>query len=120
MQFHAMRMVYGMLLNAGIEIHEYSPSFLHSKVAVIDGHWATVGSSNLDPFSLLLAREANVMVEDVHFATDLRRRLVHAMTHEGSWVDPARFARRPWQQRWLDRVSYVLMRLALFLSGNRY
>ena len=50
------------------QIHEYSPSFLHAKVAVIDGHWATVGSSNLDPLSLLLAREANVVVDDARFA----------------------------------------------------
>ena len=60
MQYYASRPVYGALLRAGVEIHEYSPSFLHAKVAVIDGRWATVGSSNLDPLSLLLAREANV------------------------------------------------------------
>lgn len=120
MQFHAMRMVYGMLLGAGIEIHEYSASFLHAKVAVIDGHWSTVGSSNLDPFSLLLAREANVVVDDAHFATELRDKLVHAITHDGQRVDSELYARRPWQQRWLDLMAYVLMRLAVFLSGNRY
>ena len=49
MQYHAARPVYGALLAAGVEIHEYSVSFLHAKVAVIDGRWATVGSSNLDP-----------------------------------------------------------------------
>ncbi|RYF58227.1 MAG: cardiolipin synthase ClsB, partial [Comamonadaceae bacterium] len=63
MQYHAARPVYGALLAAGVEIHEYEPSFLHAKVAVIDAlgdrPWATVGSSNLDPLSLLLAREAN-------------------------------------------------------------
>lgn len=120
MQFHAVRMVYGVLLGAGMEIHEYSPSFLHAKVAVIDGHWATVGSSNLDPLSLLLAREANVVVDDVHFARDLRSRLVHAMDKEGHQVDPARYADRPWYQRLLDRVAFGLMRMAVFLSGNRY
>ncbi|MGB4022922.1 MAG: cardiolipin synthase ClsB, partial [Limnohabitans sp.] len=65
MQYHAARPVYGQLLAAGVEIYEYAESFLHAKVAVIDAHhehpWATVGSSNLDPFSLLLAREANVV-----------------------------------------------------------
>jgi cardiolipin synthase len=60
------------LIEAGIEIHEYGRSFLHAKVAVIDGHWATVGSSNIDPVSLLLAREANVVVEDEAFARELR------------------------------------------------
>ncbi len=120
MQFHAVRMMYGVLLGAGMEIHEYSPSFLHAKVAVIDGHWATVGSSNLDPLSLLLAREANVVVDDVRFAQDLRARLVHAMEHEGHRIDPARYARRPWHQRLLDRVAFGLMRAGVFVTGNRY
>ena len=120
MQFHAVRLVYGVLLGAGVEIHEYSPSFLHAKVAVIDGHWATVGSSNLEPLSLLLAREANVVVDDASFARDLRERLVHAMDHEGTRVDPASYAHRPWQQHLLDWVAFRLMRLGVFLSGNRY
>ena len=120
MQYHAVRLVYGALLQAGVEIHEYAPSFLHAKVAVIDGHWATVGSSNLDPLSLLLAREANVVVDDVHFAKDLRERLVNAMEQEGLRVDPASYAHRPWRQRCLDGLAFGLMRLGLFLTGKRY
>ena len=72
---YATRALYRQLIEAGIEIHEYGRSFLHSKVAVIDGHWATVGSSNIDPVSLLLAREANVVVEDEVFARELRNSL---------------------------------------------
>ena len=124
MQYHAARPVYGALLEAGVEIHEYAPSFLHAKVAVIDAlgdkPWATVGSSNLDPLSLLLAREANVVVEDAAFATDLRQRLVHAMQHAGRRMDPARYAGRPLRQRVLDRLAFGLMRLALWLTGHRY
>ena len=124
MQYHAARPVYGALLAAGVEIYEYAPSFLHAKVAVIDAQgdrpWATVGSSNLDPLSLLLAREANVVVEDAAFATDLRQRLVHAMQHAGRRMDPARYAGRPLRQRVLDRVAFGLMRLALWITGNRY
>ena len=124
MQYHAARPVYGALLAAGVEIHEYEPSFLHAKVAVIDAHgdkpWATVGSSNLDPLSLLLAREANVVVQDAAFAIDLRQRLVHAMQHAGRGMDPARYAGRPLRQRVLDRVAFGLMRLALWVTGNRY
>ena len=120
MQFHAARPVYGALLAAGVEIHEYAVSFLHAKVAVIDGHWATVGSSNLDPLSLLLAREANVVVDDVSFAQDLRARLEHAMAHGGARVDPATYANRPWRQRFLDRVAFGVMRMLLFLNGKRY
>jgi cardiolipin synthase len=124
MQYHAARPVYGALLAAGVEIYEYAPSFLHAKVAVIDAQgdrpWATVGSSNLDPLSLLLAREANVVVEDDVFATDLRQRLVHAMQHAGRRMDPARYADRPLRQRVLDRIAFGLMRLALWVTGNRY
>lgn len=119
MQYHAARPVYGALLAAGVEIDEYAISFLHAKVAVIDGHWATVGSSNLDPLSLLLAREANVVVDDVAFAQDLRARLEHAMA-QGVRVDPATYANRPWRQRLLERIAYGLMRVALFLHGRRY
>ncbi|WP_265281221.1 cardiolipin synthase ClsB [Verminephrobacter aporrectodeae] len=124
MQYHATRPVYGALLDAGVEIHEYAPSFLHAKVAVIDAlgerPWATVGSSNLDPLSLLLAREANVVVQDVAFARELRERLVHAMQHAGRRMDPARYAGRPLRQRVLDRIAFGLMRLALWVAGRRY
>ncbi len=124
MQYHAARPVYGALLAAGVEIHEYSPSFLHAKVAVIDAlwprPWATVGSSNLDPLSLLLAREANVVVEDAAFARGLRARLVHAMEHAGQLLDPAQYAARPWRERVLDGVAFALMRTALWVSGKSY
>ncbi len=120
MQYHAARPVYGALLEAGVEIHEYEASFLHAKVAVIDGHWATVGSSNLDPLSLLLAREANVVVEDRAFAEDLLRRLNVAVAHHGRPIEPEAYARRPLRQRVLNWVAYALMRLALFLTGQRY
>ncbi|MCY7305809.1 MAG: cardiolipin synthase ClsB [Rhodoferax sp.] len=120
LQYHASRPVYGALLAAGVEIHEYAASFLHAKVAVIDGIWATVGSSNLDPLSLLMAREANVAVRDVVFATTLRQRLEHAMDNGGKAVDAAEFAARPWQQRLKETVAYAIMRTALLLVGRRY
>ena len=120
MQYHAARPVYGALLKAGIDIHEYEASFLHAKVAVIDGHWATVGSSNLDPLSLLLAREANVVVDDKVFAGELRERLLAAIAGHGRRLDPASYSRRPLQQRVLDHFAYALMRLAIFVTGQRY
>jgi cardiolipin synthase len=112
--------VFGQLLAAGVEIHEYARSFLHAKVAVVDSRWATVGSSNLDPLSLLLAREANVVVVDEAFARDLRQRLDVAMLQHGTRLDPEAYANRPWRQRLLDRCAFGLMRLMLFLNGSRY
>ena len=120
LQYHASRPVYGPLLAAGIEIHEYAASFLHAKVAVVDGHWATVGSSNLDPLSLLLGREANVIVEDAAFASQLRREILEATHGDGVRVDPTRYASRPRSQRVLDWLAYGMVRLALLLTGWRY
>ncbi len=120
MQYHGARPVFGVLLAAGVEIHEYSAGFLHAKVAVVDGRWATVGSSNLDPLSLLLAREANVVVDDVPFAQSLRTCLVTAMDSQGTQLDAPSYAKRPWRQRLLDRVAFGVMRLLLFLAGRRY
>ena len=118
--YRAARQVYGQLLRAGVEIVEYQASYLHAKVAVMDGRWATVGSSNLDPLSLLLAREANVVVHDLAFATDLQQRLEQAMAEGGRPVDPAMYARRSIWQRLLDRGAYLLMRLAILLAARRY
>jgi len=120
MQYYAARPVFGALLAAGVQIHEYAPSFLHAKVAVVDGHWATVGSSNLDPLSLLLAREANVVVDDARFAARLRERLEQAMRLEGQAMDAAAYANRPPLTRAKERLARIIMRAALMVQGKRY
>lgn len=120
MQYYAARPVFGALLRAGVQIVEYEPSFLHAKVAVVDGHWATVGSSNLDPLSLLLAREANVVVEDTAFAARLRTRLLHAAQHEGRRMDPADYESRPAATRAKEWLALVVMRLLLVIQGKKY
>jgi len=120
MQYYAARPVFGALLRAGVHIIEYEPSFLHAKVAVVDGRWATVGSSNLDPLSLLLAREANVIVEDTSFAARLRQRLWHAVQHEGRRMDPAVFASRSRATRAKEWLALVVMRALLAIQGKSY
>ena len=120
MQYHAARPVYQQLVDAGVDVREYTPSALHAKVAVIDATWATVGSSNLDPLSLLLAKEANVVTTDLVFAQDLRLRLHQALEHGATALDQRALRERPWTQRLLDRVAFALMRGLLFLTGHRY
>ncbi len=120
MQFHAARALYDGLLAAGVEIYEYTPSFLHAKVAVVDASWATVGSSNIDPLSLLLAREANVVVQDSAFAQLLLGELEQALRSDARRVDPSAYCQRAWSTRWLDQAALSLMRLTLFLVGLRY
>jgi cardiolipin synthase len=71
----AASMLYAHLVRAGVRVHEYCERPFHGKVAVVDDDWATVGSSNLDPLSLALNLEANVVMRDAAFARHLRERL---------------------------------------------
>ena len=96
----AARVLYEELLSHGVHIFEYTPAFLHAKVAVVDGRWATVGSSNIDPLSLLLNLEANAVVQDEAFSQLLGQRLDVAMaaSHEVRATPLA----EGWR-RWLSR-----------------
>ena len=113
---YATQALYGNLLKSGIRIVEYRSGFLHAKVAVIDDHWATVGSSNIDPFSLLLAREANVVVSDAGFATQLRNSLGRASTTDAVEITRAELKRSSLSARTLRWGAYGLVRLMLGLT----
>ena len=77
----AASLLYHHLLNAGVKVYEYVERPLHGKVALMDDQWSTVGSSNLDPLSLSLNLEANVIVRDRAFNQVLSERLEHLMTN---------------------------------------
>ncbi len=117
LQHYASRALYGNFLDAGIEIYEYRKGFLHAKVAVIDGHWATVGSSNIDPFSLLLSREANVVVEDEIFAATLTQSLKKTMQTDVERILRDNWKKEPVSVRVLSWLSYALLRLMMVISG---
>jgi cardiolipin synthase len=121
LQYYAARALYGSLIQGGIEIHEYQRSFLHAKVAVFDCCHACVGSSNIDPFSLLLAREANVFVEDASFAVELRASLEDAMRTGSSALPQQQWERQPFWQRVLSWVGYGIVRALIAFAGyERY
>ena len=117
LQHYACHALYGELLHAGIEIYEYHASFLHAKVAVVDAQWATVGSSNIDPFSLLLAREGNLVVRDAGFAGILRADLLDALSHGAHHVHVQQWRRLNPVLRILTWASYTLVRMLAGLSG---
>jgi cardiolipin synthase len=75
----AAQALYDEMLANGIRIFEYTPAFLHAKVAVVDEDWATVGSSNIDPLSLLVNLEGNVIIQDRGFAAELASEIEQAM-----------------------------------------
>ncbi len=85
----ASTILYDYLLKEGVEIHEYCERPLHGKVALVDDEWATVGSSNLDPLSLSLNLEANVMVRDRAFTRNLRTRLMILMNRHCKLAQPS-------------------------------
>jgi cardiolipin synthase len=111
---YASRALYRFFLDAGVEIYEYHRSFLHAKVAVVDGRWSTVGSSNIDPMSLLLAREANVMIDDENFARELKASLDDAMSLGAVRLDSASWKRQSLPTRAMTWICYELVR---FMTG---
>jgi cardiolipin synthase len=101
----AARMLYDHLLRAGVRIFEYCDRPLHGKVAVADREWATVGSSNLDPLSLALNLEANVIIRDRAFGEELSDRLRKLMAASCKEIDPQREMSN---SRWRLVLSYLV------------
>ena len=118
--YRATRHLYAPLLAAGIEIWEYHASFLHGKVAVIDERWATVGSSNLDPLSLLLAREANVVSRLPEDARSLRHALSKAILDGAQPIAVDQHERLSLKDRLLDALTWLMLRFAVWATARRY
>jgi cardiolipin synthase len=118
--YRAASHLYGQLLAAGVEIYEYQPSYLHAKVAVIDKQWVTVGSSNLDPLSLLLAREANVVARVPALAAELHASLSQAIAVHAKRIEPYAYLQRSGWQRCVDALAAAVLRFGVFLTGRRF
>lgn len=114
---YASRALYGSLVQGGVEIYDYVATYLHAKVAVIDEHWSTVGSSNLDPFSLFLAREANIVIDDREFALQLKDSLESAIAADSVPVKKEFWSQQPWLERVLSWIAFGLFRAFIGLTG---
>ena len=107
----ASRALWGDILKAGAEIHEFQPTMYHCKVLVVDGLWVSVGSTNFDVRSFRLNDEANLNVYDRDFAArqladfenDLKRS--RRVTYE-EWQA------RPWTEKAMERF-FALFRSQL-------
>lgn len=71
--FHAGRSYYSELLSAGVKIYERRDALLHSKTALIDGVWSTIGSTNLDWRSFLHNDEVNAVILGQEFGAQMQR-----------------------------------------------
>ena len=117
LQHHATQALYENLLQAGIKIYEYQRSYMHAKVAVIDRHWSTVGSSNIDPFSLLLAREANIVIENQQFSDELRTQLLTAVAQESIFITPTDKKLFSWRKYAINWLSFYIVRMMQSILG---
>jgi len=112
----AASVLYDELLKRGVRIFEYTPAFLHAKIALADGDWATVGSTNIDPLSLLLNLEANVVVSDADFSRSLAAafeeaiavsREVTASPLPRGWGSAVRRGFVAWVAHWYLRLAGI-------------
>ncbi len=110
----AAQVLYDEMLRSGVRVFEYTPAFLHAKVAVVDQAWSTVGSSNIDPLSLLLNLEANLIVHDAPFTAELAQRIDVAMaaSREVSLGSAGRGWGRTLRRRLVASAAYWFLRLA--------
>lgn len=113
----ATRRLYRQFLDAGVRIHEYRAGYMHAKVAVVDTRWATVGSSNIDPFSLGLAREANLVVRNYVFARELQASIVRRLRRDSQPICHDMLSRARWWQHGWAAVCYAFSRFAINIAG---
>ena len=112
MQDAVAQSFYPRLVRAGVTIVEYRHTQLHGKLAVIDGEWATVGSSNFDGLSLFVNHEANIVVRDSAFAASLQQ-MIRTAVAEGVVITAADVAQLSLPRRVWNRFAYGLYRLVL-------
>lgn len=119
-QHFASQHLYGKLIAAGVNIHLYKPAQMHAKVAVIDGDWATVGSSNMDPFSFQLAREANIFVQEESFTELLGSELLSAIQSDSAKIVVDSWHCTPRHMKLLMRLCYGIVRFSQRLATKAH
>jgi cardiolipin synthase A/B len=105
--YRASRRNYGQMLRGGIRIFEYQPALMHAKTMIVDGVWATVGSTNMDNRSFALNEELNLAVYDRGFA----RRLEEIFSEDLKYakeITYAAWAARPWRERFFEFFAFPL------------
>ncbi|MFZ6798696.1 phospholipase D-like domain-containing protein [Undibacterium sp. Di24W] len=106
---------YPRLLMHGIRIYEYHRTQMHAKVAVIDGQWSTVGSSNFDGLSLFLNHEANILINDSVLGSKLEQHLMKGF-EEAVEITADTVAKQSFFRQMKNRFAYMLYRWVLQLA----
>ena len=99
--------MYGHMMKNGIKIYEWHGPILHSKTAVIDGVWASVGSHNLDHRSLHYNLELNLNIHGTGFGGELARVFREDLKNSRQ-ITREDLRRRPWTARAASRLLYFI------------
>ncbi|WP_338570019.1 cardiolipin synthase ClsB [Erwinia billingiae] len=110
-------LLYNYLVGGGVEVYEYIRRPLHAKIAVQDNHWSTVGSSNLDPLSLSLNLEANLMIHDRTFNEVVRGNLNRLLTEDCQRVEESQLPKQNWRQLAKSIVVFHFLRHFPAIAG---
>lgn len=107
---HATRAFYEKLLTAGVRIYEWKRCVLHTKTAVVDGVWGTIGSFNLERLSLLFNHEVNAVFADPRLGRLLEESFrIDCQSCEE--VELERFRRRPLWRKLVERLLYTFRKI---------
>ena len=103
--YRASRRNYGKMLQGGIEIYEYHPALMHAKTMIVDGVWATVGSTNMANRSFALNEELNLAVYDRAFARRLEDIFRDDLRYSRK-ITYVEWAARPWRERFFELFAF--------------
>lgn len=105
----AAHALYASLMSAGVRIYEYLPRMLHAKTVVVDRHWATLGSANLDYRSFFLNYELLLAMTTPDECELLGRQFCEDVSQSRLILADA-WARRPWANRLLEGIGQIVRR----------
>ena len=108
--YYASRARYEELLTSGVRMYEYGPAMMHAKTIVVDGAWSAIGSMNFDNRSLALNNESNLLALDAGVGALLDSLFLDDLRHSRE-VTLASFRKRPFWQRFLERVATLFSRI---------
>jgi cardiolipin synthase len=103
------RSAYGDLLQAGVDIYEYEPTMIHAKIAIIDGVWSIVGSTNLDYRSFGINDEVNLAVFNSEVATTLTHAFEDDVAHSRH-ITLDEWKKRGLIERGLEDIGWIFER----------
>ena len=103
---YAGRYYYDELLESGVKLYELRNAILHAKTAVIDGVWATVGSTNLDFLSFSKNFEINTVILGGDFATEMENMFNRDLA-ESDQIKEEEWEKRPWASRIREWFSHL-------------